>query len=203
MSSADPASSADSASSADPAGLRTEHLLLRRWRPEDRAPFAAMNADPQVMEHLPAALTRAESDDFVDRIEAGFAERGFGLWALEVAQPGELAGEFIGFTGLSVPSFEAHFMPAVEIGWRLARPAWGHGYASEAARRALSVAFDDHGLPEVVSFTSVTNERSQAVMRRIGMTHDPADDFDHPRLPPGHRIRRHVLYRAARPAAPG
>jgi ribosomal-protein-alanine N-acetyltransferase len=162
-----------------------------------------MNADPQVMEHFPAALTRAESDDFVDRIEAGFADRGFGLWALEVAQPGELAGEFIGFAGLSVPSFEAHFTPAVEIGWRLARPAWGHGYASEAARRALGVAFDDYGLPEVVSFTSVTNERSQAVMRRIGMTHDPADDFDHPRLPPGHRIRRHVLYRAARSAAPG
>jgi RimJ/RimL family protein N-acetyltransferase len=186
----------------DSSPLLTERLLLRRWRPEDRVPFAAMNADPEVMEHFLAALTRAESDAFVDRIEAGFAEHGFGLWALEVAQPGELSGEFIGFTGLSVPSFQAHFMPAVEIGWRLARPAWGHGYASEAARRALSAAFDDHGLPEVVSFTSATNLRSQAVMRRIGMTHDPADDFDHPRLPPGHRIRRHVLYRAARPAAP-
>jgi RimJ/RimL family protein N-acetyltransferase len=186
----------------DSSPLRTERLLLRRWRPEDRVPFAAMNADPEVMEHFLAPLTRAESDAFVDRIEAGFAEHGFGLWALEVAQSGELAGEFIGFTGLSVPSFEAHFMPAVEIGWRLARPAWGHGYASEAARRALSAAFNDHGLPEVVSFTSVTNLRSQAVMRRIGMVHDPADDFDHPRLPPGHRIRRHVLYRAAQPAAP-
>jgi RimJ/RimL family protein N-acetyltransferase len=183
-----------------PASLRTERLLLRHWRPEDRAPFAAMNADPEVMEHFPAALARAESDAFVDRIEAAFAAHGFGLWALEVAHPGELSGEFIGFTGLSVPSFEAHFMPAVEIGWRLARPAWGHGYASEAARRALSAAFGDYGLPEVVSFTSVTNERSQAVMRRIGMTHDPADDFDHPRLPPGDRLQRHVLYRAVRPA---
>lgn len=184
----------------NPAGLRTERLLLRRWRPEDRVPFAAMNADSEVMEHFPAALTRAESDAFVDRIEAGFAAHGFGLWALEVAPPGELAGEFIGFTGLSVPSFEARFTPAVEVGWRLARPAWGHGYASEAARRALSAAFGEYGLPEAVSFTSVTNERSQAVMRRIGMTHDPADDFDHPRLPSGHRLRRHVLYRAVRPA---
>jgi len=195
MSSAGPASSA--------AGLRTERLLLRRWRPADREPFAALNADPEVMEHFPARLTRAESDAFVDRIESGFAAHGFGLWALEVARPGERAGEFIGFAGLSVPSFEAPFMPAVEIGWRLARPAWGHGYASEAARRALRAAFHDYGLPEVVSFTTVTNERSQAVMRRIGMTHDPADDFDHPRLPVGHRLQRHVLYRAARPAAPG
>jgi ribosomal-protein-alanine N-acetyltransferase len=179
--------------------LHTDRLLLRHWRPEDRAPFAAMNADPEVMEHFLAPLTRAESDAFVDRIEGGFAERGFGLWAVEV----RATGEFIGFTGLSVPSFEAHFMPAVEIGWRLARPAWGHGYASEAARRALRAGFDDYGLPEVVSFTTVTNVRSQAVMRRIGMTHDPADDFDHPRLPPGDRLQRHVLYRAARPAEPG
>jgi ribosomal-protein-alanine N-acetyltransferase len=179
--------------------LHTDRLLLRHWRPEDRAPFAAMNADPEVMEHFLAPLTRAESDAFVDRIEGVFAERGFGLWAVEV----RATGEFIGFTGLSVPSFEAHFMPAVEIGWRLARPAWGHGYASEAARRALRAGFDDYGLPEVVSFTAVTNVRSQAVMRRIGMTHDPADDFDHPRLPPGDRLQRHVLYRAARPAEPG
>jgi RimJ/RimL family protein N-acetyltransferase len=179
--------------------LTTDRLLLRHWQPEDRTPFAAMNADPEVMEHFLASLTRAESDAFVDRIEAGFAERGFGLWAVEV----RATGEFIGFTGLSVPSFDAPFTPAVEVGWRLARPAWGHGYASEAARRALKAGFDDYGLPEVVSFTSVTNVRSQAVMRRIGMTHDPADDFDHPRLPPGDRLQRHVLYRAARPAEPG
>jgi RimJ/RimL family protein N-acetyltransferase len=171
--------------------LRTERLLLRRWRPADREPFAAMNADPEVMRHFPAPLTRAESDAGVDRIEAEFEERGFGLWALEVAA----SGEFIGFTGLSVPRFEAHFTPAVEIGWRLARPAWGHGYASEAARRALASAFDDHGLTEVVSFTSQSNVRSQAVMRRIGLTHDPADDFGHPRLAPGHPLHRHVLWR--------
>jgi RimJ/RimL family protein N-acetyltransferase len=186
-----------------PTGLRTERLLLRRWRPADREPFAALNADPEVMEHFPARLTRDESDAFVDRIESGFDAHGFGLWAVEVTEPGELEGRFIGFTGLSVPRFEGHFTPAVEVGWRLARPAWGYGYASEAARRALAVGFDVHHLPEVVSFTAVPNVRSQAVMRRIGMTHDPADDFDHPSLP-GHRLQRHVLYRArpgARPAA--
>jgi ribosomal-protein-alanine N-acetyltransferase len=185
---------------AEPSELRTDRLLLRRWRPADREPFAAMNADPEVMEHFPAPLTRAESDASVDRIETGFDRRGFGLWAVEVTEPGELEGRFIGFTGLSVPRFQAHFTPAVEIGWRLARPAWGHGYASEAARRALAAGFDDFGLPEVVSFTAVPNVRSQAVMRRIGMTHDPADDFDHPSLPPGHRLTRHVLYRIRRPS---
>lgn len=171
--------------------LKTERLVLRRWRPEDREPFAALNADPEVMEHFPAALTRAESDAWIDRTEARFDELGFGWWALEIAE----TGEFIGFTGLSVPRFEAHFIPAVEVGWRLSRSSWGHGYASEAARRALGVAFDDLGLTEVVSFTSTTNLRSQAVMRRIGMTHDPADDFDHPLLEEGHRLQRHVLWR--------
>ena len=178
--------------------LRTERLLLRRWRPEDRVPFAAVNADPEVMEHFPARLTRAESDAFVDRIEAGFAEHGFGLWAVEV----QVTGKFIGFTGLSVPSFDAHFTPAVEIGWRLARPAWGHGYASEAARHALAAGFTTYGLAEAVSFTSVTNVRSQAVMRRIGMTHDPADDFGHPRIAPDHRLHRHVLWRIEPPGRP-
>jgi RimJ/RimL family protein N-acetyltransferase len=175
--------------------LRTERLLLRRWRPGDRAPFAALNADPEVMRYFPSALTPEDSDSLIDRIEAGFGRHGFGLWALEVAA----TGEFIGFTGLSVPSFDAHFTPAVEIGWRLARSAWGQGYATEAARRALASGFSDHGLAEVVSFTSVANVPSQAVMRRIGMTHDPADDFDHPRLPPGHPQRRHVLWRLTAP----
>ncbi|MFC0006336.1 GNAT family N-acetyltransferase [Micromonospora siamensis] len=176
---------------AGPPSPRTERLVLRRWRPEDRAPFAAMNADPAVMEHFPATMTAAESDALVDRIEAGFDEHGFGLWALEIAD----TGRFIGFTGLSVPGFRAHFTPAVEVGWRLCRSSWGHGYASEAAARALRFAFDDAGLAEVVSFTSTTNLRSQAVMRRIGMTHDPADDFDHPRLAEGHPLRRHLLFR--------
>ncbi|SCE93534.1 ribosomal-protein-alanine N-acetyltransferase [Micromonospora mirobrigensis] len=174
-----------------PSPLGTDRLVLRRWRSQDREPFAALNADPEVMEHFPATMTRAESDALVDRIEAGFDEHGFGLWAVEIAD----TGQFIGFTGLSVPNFRAHFTPAVEIGWRLCRSSWGHGYASEAARRALDFAFDDAGLPEVVSFTSTTNLGSQAVMRRIGMAHDPADDFDHPRLAEGHPLRRHLLFR--------
>ncbi|MFB4309335.1 GNAT family N-acetyltransferase [Actinomadura sp. GTD37] len=170
--------------------LRTDRLLLRRWKDADRGPFAALNADPEVMEHFPAPLTRGESDAMIDRLEAGFDERGFGLWALETA-----AGEFIGFAGLSVPRFRAHFTPAVEIGWRLARSAWGHGYATEAARRALAFAFDERGLDEVVSFTSVPNLRSRAVMERVGMSRDPSGDFDHPLVPEGHSLRRHVLYR--------
>lgn len=171
--------------------LRTSRLLLRRWRPEDLEAFAAMNADPEVMALFPAPLDRASSEAMVGRIEAGFAEHGFGLWALEVVS----SGDFIGFTGLSVPGFEAAFTPAVEIGWRLARRAWGQGYATEAAAATLDAAFGPLGLTEVVSFTSVGNGRSQAVMRRLGMTHDPAEDFDHPRLPPNHRLVRHVLYR--------
>ncbi|MGH7881712.1 MAG: GNAT family N-acetyltransferase [Candidatus Dormibacteraceae bacterium] len=171
--------------------IRTERLLLRRWRQADRGPFAEINADPEVMLYFPAPLSRDESDALVDRIEAGFSRNSFGLWALEVAT----SGEFIGFTGLAVPNFEAAFTPAVEIGWRLAQAAWGKGYATEAARAVLGVAFDELGLAEVVSFTSQANTRSRAVMHRIGMIRDCADDFDHPRLAPGHPLARHVLYR--------
>ncbi len=169
--------------------LRTDRLVLRRWQPADRAPFAALNADTAVMEHFPAAMTREESDAFVDRIEAAFDRDGFGLWAVEAA------GVFIGFTGLGRPSFDAHFTPAVEVGWRLARHSWGRGYATEAARAALRHGFGRAGLAEIVSFTAVPNVRSAAVMRRLGMTHDPADDFDHPGIAVGHPLRRHVLYR--------
>lgn len=176
---------------ADVTGLGTERLILRGWTDADRGPFAAMNADPEVMEHFPARLTREESDALADRFQTGLLERAFGLWALEVRG----TGEFVGFTGLSVPAFTAHFTPAVEIGWRLARPAWGRGYASEAAREALRFGFEDAGLDEIVSFTAYPNERSRAVMRRLGMTHDPADDFQHPNLAEGHRLRHHVLYR--------
>lgn len=175
--------------------LETERLVLRRWWRSDREPFAAMNADPEVMEHFPAILNRAESDAMIEAIEAAFEQRHFGLWALEIAG----TGDFVGFTGLAVPGFEAPFTPAVEIGWRLARPYWGHGYASEAARRVLRFAFGDLGLTGLVSFTAATNIRSQAVMKRIGMTHDPADDFDHPLLPEGHRLRRHRLWRITAP----
>ena len=176
------------------ARLTTSRLVLRRWRGEDRLPFAAMNADPQVMEHFPSMLTREQSDLMIDRIEAHFDERGFGLWTLEVTG----TGEFIGFTGLSTPRFEAPFLPAVEIGWRLARPAWGQGYATEAARSALRFAFEEAGLDEVVSFTTVGNLRSRAVMERLDMTRDPTEDFDHPMVPDGSPLRPHVLYR--RPA---
>jgi RimJ/RimL family protein N-acetyltransferase len=174
--------------------LTTDRLLLRQWKDTDYQPFAAMNADPAVMEHFPAPMTRAASDAMVDRIRASIDEQGFGLWALEVIE----TGRFIGFTGLSVPSFEAHFLPAVEIGWRLAKGAWGKGYATEAARAALAHAFGPAGLDEVVSFTATTNKPSQRVMERIGMTHDEADDFDHPKVDKGHRLERHVLYRITR-----
>lgn len=172
--------------------LRTERLLLRRWRESDRTLFAGMNTDPEVMRHFIAPLSREESDSFVDRIEDAFDIWGFGLWAIEV--PG--VADFIGFTGLWPVGFEAHFTPAVEIGWRLGREHWGFGYATEAAAAALDFGLGPAGLEEVVSFTIPANVRSIAVMERIGMSNDPADDFDHPRIAPGSPHLRHVLYRA-------
>lgn len=173
--------------------LQTARLLLRRWRESDREPFAALNADPEVMEYFPARLGRAESDALIAQIEAGFESHGFGLWAAELRD----SGEFLGFAGLAVPSFQAHFTPAVEVGWRLARHAWGHGYATEAGRAALRLGFTGLGLEEIVAMTAVANWRSRAVMERLGMSHDPADDFDHPTLPAGSPLRRHVLYRVS------
>lgn len=173
--------------------LDTERLLLRRWTDADRAPFAALNADAEVMQYFRAPLDRAASDALIDRIEAGFVSLGYGLWAVQVRS----SGEFIGFTGLIRPTFVAHFTPAIEVGWRLARAAWGNGYAGEAARAVLAYGFAA-GLDEIVSMATRTNERSRAVMRRIGMTHDPADDFEHPSLPIGHPLRPHVLYRMSR-----
>lgn len=176
--------------------LATERLVLRGWRAADRDPFAAMNADPAVMEHFPGTLDGTASDSFLERMNAHWSTNGFGLWAVE-----RRADErFLGFTGLSDPGFEAPFMPAVEIGWRFARDAWGHGYATEAAKAALSFGFESLGRTEIVSFTAPANTRSIAVMERLGVTRDPADDFDHPRVPVGHPLRRHVLYRLARGA---
>ncbi len=169
--------------------------MLRRWRAADRDPFAALNADPVVMEHFVAPLTRGESDGLVDRIEDHFDREGWGLWAVEVAD----TGTFIGFTGLWPATFDAPFTPAVEVGWRLAQEGWGQGYATEAARASLQDGFDRVGLDEVVSMTAVGNSRSRSVMERLGMARDPADDFDHPNVPVGHPIRRHVLYRRAAP----
>ena len=171
--------------------IETERLVLRRWEQTDLEPFAALNADPVVMEHFPAVMTEADTVGFIDWIELGFERNGFGLWAVEVSETGALAG----FTGLSVPAFEAHFTPAVEVGWRLAREHWDHGYATEAARAAMTFGFEECGLAEIVSFAIPANTRSISVMERLGMAHDPADDFDHPRFPDDDRSRRHVLYR--------
>jgi RimJ/RimL family protein N-acetyltransferase len=174
--------------------LRGPRVLLRPWRAADLAPFAALNADPEVMQHLPAPLTREESDATVTRIDAHLAAHGFTFWAVEV--PGEVP--FAGFVGLVVPRFEAHFTPCVEIGWRLAREHWGKGYAVEAAAVALRAAFGPLGLREIVALTVPGNLRSRRVMERLGMHRNPADDFDHPLVPEEHRLRRHVLCRIAR-----
>jgi ribosomal-protein-alanine N-acetyltransferase len=172
-------------------GLETERLLLRRWREQDRDAFAAMNSDPVVMEHFVSVLSRAESDALLDRIEARFARDGFGLWAVEERGSGEL----LGFTGIQRVPFVAPFTPAVEVGWRLRRAVWGHGYATEAATAALAFGFGTAGLGEIVAMTTPSNERSIAVMERLGMRRDPDADFDHPRIPAGHPLRRHILYR--------
>jgi len=175
----------------DPLTLRTSRLALRAWKDEDLPAFAALNADPRVMEFFPGLLDRAASDAVATRIRGHFADRGFGLWAVEVCG----VAPFIGFVGLSVPQFEAHFTPCVEVGWRLARDYWGRGYATEAARVALDFGFHHLELKEIVSFTVPANRRSRSVMERIGMTCSPADDFEHPLLSLGHPLRHHVLYR--------
>jgi RimJ/RimL family protein N-acetyltransferase len=177
-----------------PSEIRTDRLWLRRWRPDDREAFARLNADPRVMEFLPRLLSREDSDALVERIEAHFERHGFGLWAVEV--PG--VTRFAGFVGLAIPRFEARFTPCVEIGWRLGAEHWNHGYATEAARTVLEFGFQPLQLEQIVSFTVPANVRSRRVMEKIGMTHAPGDDFDHPLLPEGHPLRRHVLYRIAR-----
>jgi RimJ/RimL family protein N-acetyltransferase len=178
-----------------PTKIRTDRLNLRRWLPADREPFALLNADLRVNEFLPAPLSRQESDERVDRIEAHFVAHGFGLWAVEI--PGVTS--FAGFIGLAIPGFKSHFTPCVEVGWRLAAEHWGYGYATEGARAALMFGFETLALKEVVSYTVPGNIRSRRVMEKIGMTRDSAEDFDHPLLPKGHPLRRHVLYRIARP----
>lgn len=174
--------------------LRSRRLILRPWRESDLPQIARMHADPRVMEFMPACLDRAASDAVVARLQAGIEARGYGFWAVEV--PG--TADFIGFVGLNQPSFAAAFMPCVEVGWRLAHDYWGQGYATEAARIALRFGFQDLVLPEIVSFTAVINRRSQRVMQRLGMRQYQAEAFDHPALPEGDRLRRHVLYRLSR-----
>ena len=174
------------------AELRTERLLLRRWRISDRKPFASLNADPRVMEFFAETRSEAQSNEFADHIVAKFDAQGFGLWAVEV--PG--VADFIGFIGLNRPNFDAPFNPSVEIGWRLAHAHWNRGYATEGATCVLHHAIEVLYLPTIVSFTATLNTRSRAVMKKIGLTYDPGEDFDHPSLPSSHPLCRHVLYRA-------
>jgi ribosomal-protein-alanine N-acetyltransferase len=176
--------------------IRSERLILRRWREADLAPFAAMNGDPLTMRFMPSVMTAAESEALIGRFEEHHRLHGFGVWAVEA--PG--VAPFIGYIGLQRVGFDAPFTPAVEIGWRLAPAYWGKGYATEGANAALRFGFEDLNLDQIVSFTVPANKPSWSVMQRLGMTRDPAEDFDHPRLPVGHALRRHVLYRMGREA---
>lgn len=175
------------------AELRTDRLLLRPWRESDRVPFAALNADPRVMEHFPKVSTREESDAFADRIVARMTAQGFGLWAVEVVG----IADFIGFVGLN-PADAVLGRPELEVGWRLAAEHWGRGYATEGAIASLAHAFESLGQREIVSYTTTRNQRSRHVMEKIGMSRRPEDDFDHPGVPPSWPGRRHVLYRITR-----
>lgn len=175
--------------------IRTERLVMRRWKESDLEPFAALNADPETMVYFPSTVDRAGSDKFVDHMEAEFDELGYGLWALEVTE----TGLFIGFTGLHALPADVPGAGGMEIGWRLAKHAWHHGYATEAARAAQGVAFGGAGLDELWSMTAVLNEPSQAVMRRIGMSE--VTRFEHPRVADGSPLKPHVMYHLARPAA--
>jgi ribosomal-protein-alanine N-acetyltransferase len=173
--------------------LRTARLLLRDWRDDDLEPFAAMAQDPAVIRHL-RPIDRAGSDAMARMVRAHAAAHGFCLWAVEIPD----AAPFIGYVGLQRVAFDSHFTPAVEIGWRLASAHWGRGYATEAACAARDAGFDRFGLDAIVSFTVPANVASERVMQRIGMTRDPADDFAHPRIPAGHPLSPHILYRLRR-----
>jgi RimJ/RimL family protein N-acetyltransferase len=175
--------------------LETPRLRLRAWRPEDRAAHAALNADPRVMEFFPATRNRAESDASADLVEAHFARHGFGFWVLEL--PG--VAPFAGLVGLNVMTIDVPFAPAVEVGWRIAYEHWGQGYAPEAARACLDYGFGARGFDEIVAVTAVANARSRRVMEKLGMTHDPAENFEHPSVPTGSSLREHVLYRLRAP----
>lgn len=174
--------------------LETERLTLRDWTDADGGPFAALNADLRVMEFFPRALSRAESDAFMATIRWRIGRDGYGLYAVEE----KASGQFIGYVGLAPVELAVPFAPATEIGWRLAREAWGQGYASEAAAAVRDHAFGPLGLEALVSFTAEWNRPSRRVMERIGMIHDPSGDFIHPRLPAGHKLAAHVLYRLNR-----
>jgi RimJ/RimL family protein N-acetyltransferase len=169
--------------------MTTERLLLRRWKPEDFEPFRELNADVEVMKHFPSTLDARQTAAGLKRVEAHFERYGWGLFAAEYQE------KFIGYIGLFHVPFKAHFTPAVEIGWRLARSYWNRGLASEGARACLDFGFSQLGLREIVAFTTPGNLASRRVMEKIGMQHDLQGDFEHPRVAPGHELKRHVLYR--------
>jgi len=171
--------------------IQTKRLILRPWKKKDLETFAELNQDLQVMEYFPSLKSYKESQEEYHRIVKDFKKEGFGLWAVSIIG----GADFIGFIGLNRVKFAAHFTPAIEIGWRLIADFWGKGYATEGALACLKYGFETLHLNEIVSFTTLANKRSIAVMKRIGMSHDPKDDFDHPKLPEGHPLRRHVLYR--------
>ena len=169
--------------------IETPRLLLRQWRDEDRDPWRAMNADPAVMEHFPSTLDAERADWLMERHRRLLTDTGLGFWAVERRE----GGAFLGFAGLNLVGDGGPMHGRWEVGWRFAQHAWGHGYASEAGAASLAHGHA-HGMAEIVSFTASTNARSEAVMRRIGMRRAPEQDFDHPALPEGHRLRRHIVY---------
>jgi len=171
--------------------LTTKRLILRPWKESDLAPFAALNADPRVMEFFPSPLSRQESDALAKRIYENIEKQSWGLWAVSIPS----IADFIGFIGLAKVPYEAPFTPAIEIGWRLAFDHWNKGYATEGAKEALRYGFQELMLDEIVSITFIKNRRSRKVMEKIGLHHHPGDDFDHPRLIENHPLKRHVLYR--------
>ncbi|HEY9683293.1 MAG TPA: GNAT family N-acetyltransferase [Oculatellaceae cyanobacterium] len=171
--------------------MQSNRLLLRRWNESDLQPFADLNADPDVMKHFPKTLSKDETRSLIERIEQRFEEDKFGLWAVETIN----SSEFIGFVGLWRPTFDAHFTPCVEIGWRLAKRFWGNGYAPEAALLALKYGFETVGLDEIIAMTATCNRNSMRVMQKIGMTYNTHDNFKHPLLEDGHPLQEHVLYR--------
>ncbi len=178
---------------AAPFELHTRRCVLRQWKPADFAPWAEMNADPEVRRYFPSVATEEQARGEAERCRDAIGQRGWGMWALEV--PGALP--FAGFVGLAVPHYDAPWVPAVEIGWRLPRVAWGQGLATEAAQAALDFGFSRLRLAQIVSITVPANAPSRRVMERLGMVRDEAGDFDHPRIEAGHPLRRHVLYRKA------
>jgi RimJ/RimL family protein N-acetyltransferase len=178
-----------------PTILRTRRLILRQWKESDLLPFARMNADQRVMEFMLGKMTKEETRQSIEGIKKHFDAHGFGRWAVEIAD----SGKFIGFVGISIPPYTLPFSPCVEVAWRICPEEWGRGYAPEAAKEALRDGFERVGLEEIVSFTTLTNLKSRRVMEKLGMQYCPDQNFDHPMVPEGHSLRRHVLYRMERP----